>query len=106
MGVFEFVIILVAIGTLGKAAVAVGGPLLDQTGEYLRASAAERRARRERLESGATLSPDTVEELERRLTRIEDRLDFLEELRAPTERKALHGSPAHPAAGERDGPAA
>jgi hypothetical protein len=99
MGVFEFVIILVLISTLGKAAIAIGGPLLNHVGDYFRELAAEKRTRRETLESGSPLPPEVIEELELRLARIEDRLDFLEELRAPVERRAISGGGAGPSRG-------
>lgn len=92
MGLFEFILIIVVVSALGKAAMAIGGPLADHLGDFLRETAAEKRARREALESGAMPGADVLEELELRLGRIEDRLDFLEELRAPPDRRALHGT--------------
>lgn len=108
MGVFEFILILVVISTLGKAAIAIGGPLLNHLGDYLKELAAEKRARREGLEAGSPLPPEVVEELELRLARIEERLDFLEELRAPAKRRAIAGgaagAPDRPAPAEGDAP--
>lgn len=89
MGVFEFIVILVLISTLGKAAIAISGPLADHLGDLLREMAAEKRARREALQSGQPVSVEVVEELELRLARIEDRLAFLEELKRPDRRSSL-----------------
>lgn len=86
MGVFEFVIILVIITTLGKVAMAVGAPLVDKIGDLVRELASSRRGEGE---DRARLDPGVLEELENRLARIEDRLDFLEELRAPERRRAI-----------------
>lgn len=96
MGLFEFIIVLVLITTLGKAAMAIAGPLAKPLADLLREMAAERRAARQALESGVRLDSDVVEELEIRLARIEDRLGFLEELRGSPSRPALTGP------GERD----
>lgn len=85
MGVFEMIILVVIITTFGK----IGLTLADHAGALMKESAAERRARKAAIESGAPMARDVVEELERRLTRIEDRLDFLEELRAPERRRSL-----------------
>jgi hypothetical protein len=94
MGVFTFIIILVLISTLGKAALAIAGPLGDHLGELLREMSAERKARREAIESGVRLDSVVVEELETRLDRIEQRLDFIEELRAPEQPASLpRGAP-------------
>lgn len=89
MGVFEFIIIIVIISTLGKAAMAVGGPLVDKLGDIAREMASSRRV--DGSGSSAALESEAIEELERRLVRIEDRLDFLEELRAPRKPRALSG---------------
>jgi hypothetical protein len=90
MGVFEMIILVVIITTVGK----IGLNLTDHLGELMKASAAERRARKAAIESGEPLARDVVEELEHRLTRIEDRLDFLEELRAPDRRPSLRPGPS------------
>lgn len=89
MGVFEFVIILVLISTLGKAAVSLGGPLADLINE----AAAERRARRKAIQSGRAPDQGLVDEIETRLLRIEERLDFLEQLRAPPTRPSISPGP-------------
>lgn len=86
MDVFEFVIILVIITTVGKVAMAVGAPLVDKIGDLVKELAASRRGEGE---DPAGLDPVVVEELENRLARIEDRLDFLEELKAPDQRRAI-----------------
>lgn len=90
MELFEFIIILVLITTLGKVAMAVGAPLVDKLGDLVRELAASKKAEREGL-GGADLDPAVLEELESRLARIEDRLDFLEELRAPEKRRSIGG---------------
>lgn len=89
MGVFEFIVILVLISTLGKVAIAVGGPLAGHVGDLLKEMAEDRRAGRETVGPGGNVGVDTVEELEGRLARIEDRLDFIEALKAPSRPPAL-----------------
>ncbi|NIP81312.1 MAG: hypothetical protein GWM90_19690 [Gemmatimonadetes bacterium] len=89
MGVFEFVIILVLISAFGKGAAVIGGPLAD----LIRETAGERRARRKAIEEGRRADPALVDELETRLLRIEERLDFLEQLRAPSTRPGLSRGP-------------
>lgn len=88
MELFEFIIILVVITTLGKVLMAVGVPLVEKLGDLVREMAASRRGG-EAVEGG--IDPVLLEDLEDRLARIEDRLDFLEELRAPERRPALGG---------------
>jgi phage regulator Rha-like protein len=90
MEVFEFIIILVVITTLGKVAMAVGVPLVDKLGDLMKELAAARKAEADDAVPRA-LEADAVEELERRLARIEDRLDFIEELKAPDRRRAIGG---------------
>lgn len=87
MELFEFIIILVLITTVGKVLIEVGGPLVNRLGDLVGELAASRKSERE--EMVATLESDVVEELERRLARIEDRLDFLEELKAPERPREL-----------------
>ena len=93
MSVFTFVIILVLITALGKVATEIGAPLAGSLGELLSERAAEHKARRKALESGARLDTEVVEELEKRLGRIEDRLDFIEALRGPDRPDALPARP-------------
>jgi hypothetical protein len=85
MPVFEFVLILVLITTIGKVIMAVGAPMVDKLGDLVREMVAARREGSAPVE----LSGDVLDELERRLGRIEDRLDFLEELKAPEKRRSL-----------------
>lgn len=85
MPVFEFVIILVLITTIGKVIMGVGAPMVDKLGDLVR----EMVAARKEGPAPAELSGEVLEELERRLARIEDRLDFLEELKAPEKRRSL-----------------
>ena len=89
MELFEFILLLVLISTIGKVLIEVGGPLVSKLGDLAGELAASRKAERE--QGAASLDSDVVEELDRRLARIEDRLDFLEELRAPDQRRALGG---------------
>ena len=99
MGVFEFVIILVVITTLGKVFMAVGAPLVEKIGDLVRELAASKRGG----EPQGSIDPGVLEELENRLARIEDRLDFLEELRAPEKRRALRGGGADRGTGPGEG---
>ena len=89
MELFEFIIILVLISTIGKVLIEVGGPLVSKLGDLARELAASRQADREEL--AATLEADVVEELERRLARIEDRLAFLAALKAPDQTRGRGG---------------
>ncbi len=90
MGVFEFIIILVLITSLAKAGTALLSPIANRLGDLVGEMAADRRARREGLaDRTSDYDADTIAHLERRLTRIEDRLDFLEELRRPDTPSAL-----------------
>ncbi len=85
MPVFEFVIILVLITTIGKVLISVGGPMVDKLGDLVH----EMVAARKHEDTAGELPGEVLEELERRLARIEDRLDFLEELKAPDKRRSL-----------------
>lgn len=89
MGMFEFILVLVVITTFGKLGTAAIKPLAGGWGELMREKAAEHRARRKALESGVRLDSEVVEELETRLARIDERLDFLEQLRSPATRPSL-----------------
>lgn len=96
MGIYTFFILIILIATVGKAVLAFGGPLGEHFGELLSEMTAERRARREALESGVGFNSTVIEELETRLSRIEDRLDFMEELRAPERQVSLPGRSSLP----------
>ena len=89
MDLFEFILLIVLISTIGKVLIEVGVPMVNKLGDLVGELTQSRRERGEVSE----LEADVVEELERRLVRIEDRLDFLEQLRAPAERRAL-GTPS------------
>lgn len=99
MGVFTFIILVILISTLGKAALALAGPVGEHLGELMSEMTAERRARRVALESGVRLDSTVVEELETRLARIEERLDFMEELGGREPRVSL---PEHATAADPD----
>jgi len=92
MDPFEFVIIIVLIVSLTKAGSALMTPIASRIGDLIGEMAQERRARRERLPRAADYDDEAIAHIERRLARIEDRLDFLEELRKPDDRTALPGS--------------
>ncbi|MEJ2184950.1 MAG: hypothetical protein P8Z36_03335 [Gemmatimonadota bacterium] len=81
MGVFEFVLILVLVTSLFKVGGRLMAPVAARFADLLGEMAADRRARREGV--GPAADPELIAELEQRLARIEDRLDFLEALRAP-----------------------
>lgn len=93
MGLFEFIIIIVLIISLTEAATKILAPVSRRLAELLAESAREKRALRKGEGSApAALPVEVIEALENRLARIEDRLDFLEELKAPAEHPALSGS--------------
>ena len=87
MGIFEFILLILVIITVGEVLTKVGVPLVDKLGDVVKEMSSGKRSDRE----VRSLDSEVVEELERRLARIEDRLDFLEELRAPDRRRALGG---------------
>jgi hypothetical protein len=87
MGVFEFVIILVLVTSLFKVGGQLMMPVARRLADLLGEMAADRRAHREGVE--ASMDPELIAELERRLAQIEERLDFLEELRAPPVKERL-----------------
>lgn len=88
MGLFQFILILVIALSLIEAGTKIMLPVARRLSELLGESAQEKRARREGQEMGL-LPSQIIAELEERLTRIEDRLEFLEELRAPARRQSL-----------------
>lgn len=102
MELFEFIIIIVLITTIGKVVMAVGAPLIDKLGDLVRELAASKRGEGTGLERGE-LDRAVLEELENRLARIEDRLDFLEELKAPDRRRAIGDRGGASGRGERVG---
>jgi len=82
MNPFEMVVILVLIGAIAKAGTTLMLPISNALARWLEEAALDRRSERE----GAPRElPPTggMESLETRLTRLEERLDFVEELRAP-----------------------
>jgi hypothetical protein len=81
MGVFEFVIILVLVTSLFKVGGRLMAPVAARFADLLGEMASDRRARREGV--GPAPDPELIAELEQRLARIEERLDFVEALRAP-----------------------
>ncbi|HKJ93706.1 MAG TPA: hypothetical protein VJ957_11075 [Longimicrobiales bacterium] len=87
MGVFEFVLILVLVTSLFKVGGRLMMPVAHRLADLLGQMAADRRAHREGVASG--MDPELVAELENRLARIEERLDFLEQLRAPAARERI-----------------
>lgn len=91
MDPLEFVLAIVIIGILVRAGSAVLGPIAGKFAELIGEAAADRRASREGLTRGGGVDTDAIEHLERRLARIEDRLDFLEELKRPASTPQLPG---------------
>lgn len=91
MEVFEFVIILVIITTLGKVLMTVGVPMVNRLADLVRELAAGNRTDVDA--AGKGVEPELLEEIENRLARIEDRLAFLEELKAPDRRRVIGGRP-------------
>ena len=97
MDVFQFILLIVIISTVGKVLIEVGGPMVNKLGDVASALAS-----RGGDDNGpSALDSEVVEELERRLARIEDRLDFLEQLRAPDSHRRLGGG-LERGAGRRD----
>lgn len=89
MGLFEFIIIIVLIASGFEMVTKIGVALARQLGARRRDAGTAGA-----VESGSVRA-EAIEELEQRLVRIEDRLDFLEELKSPPERPLLsRDSPA------------
>jgi hypothetical protein len=88
MGLFEFILILVFMVVIIEAGTKLLLPLARRMADLIGAMADERRGVVRRAEPAA-LTDATFEEIENRLARIEDRLGFLEELRAPVDRHAV-----------------
>ena len=94
MGLFQFIIILVLIISLTEMVTKIMVPVARRLADLLAEMARERKALREGpAPAPGELSAAAVESLENRLARIEDRLDFIEELRAPPSRAALSATP-------------
>jgi hypothetical protein len=83
MGLFEFIIIIVLIASGTEMITKIGVALTRQLGNRRRPADEP-----PPVPAGAVRS-EALEEIEERLARIEDRLDFLEELKAPPERPRL-----------------
>lgn len=82
MGVFEFVLILVFMVVAFEAGTKLLLPVARRLADLLADMVEERRELR-RGPPPAQVSDRALEEIEDRLARIEDRLEFMEELRAP-----------------------
>jgi len=93
MNPFEMVVILVLIGAVAKAGTTLMLPISNALARWLEEAALDRRISRE----GTTRElpgPVSTEALESRLARLEERLDFVEALRAPDPRpKVAPGKP-------------
>jgi hypothetical protein len=91
MGLFEFILILVALVVLVEAGTKLLQPLAGRLADLIGDVVDERRQLRrpDRGGSRGALPEATLEEIEDRLARIEDRLGFIEELKASPRRPAL-----------------
>jgi hypothetical protein len=92
MGLFEFILILVFLVVVVEAGTKLLAPLSRRLADLIGEMVEERR--HQRLGPPPSSAPDdalpaALEELEDRLARIEDRLEFLEELKAPVTRRGL-----------------
>jgi hypothetical protein len=87
MGLFEFILILMAIIVFGEIVTKVLPPLVNRMADLIGDMLQERR----QLRTGESQPPPEawLEELEGRLARVEERLEFLEELKAPDRPAAL-----------------
>ena len=92
MGLFEFILILVLIISITEIVTKIGVPLAKRLGDRF-GSAPEDRRRLDEALRAAAIPAETIEELEQRLARIEDRLAFLEELRASPDPARLTQGP-------------
>jgi hypothetical protein len=82
MGVFEFVLILVFMVVAFEAGTKLMLPVARRLADLLADMVEERRELR-RGPPPSQLSDRALEEIEDRLARIEDRLEFMEQLREP-----------------------
>jgi hypothetical protein len=88
MGLFEFILILVFMVVIIEAGTKLLLPLSRRLADLIGAMADEKR-QVERPRQPPALPDATLEEIEDRLARLEDRLSFLEELKAPDRVPAL-----------------
>jgi hypothetical protein len=88
MGLFEFILILVFIVVAFEAGTKLLVPVARRFADLLADMVEERRELR-RGPPPAELSDRALEEIENRLARIEDRLEFMEQLKAPDDRSSL-----------------
>jgi hypothetical protein len=88
MGLFEFILILVFMVVIIEAGTKLLLPLARRLADLIGAMADEKR-QAGRATRPAALADATIEEIEGRLARIEDRLGFLEELKAPENRHTI-----------------
>lgn len=96
MSPFAFVILLFVIAMVAKLGSALVLPISRALSELISESARDKRARREGAPADMARLADVVESLEARLGSLEERLDFVEGLRAPEARRGLPagGAPA------------
>jgi hypothetical protein len=90
MGLFEFILILVFMVVIIEAGTKLLVPISRRLADLIAAMVEERRQLQRPAEPSAHRDA-SLEEIEERLARIEDRLGFLEELRSPEPRPALRG---------------
>lgn len=88
MGLFQFILILVFMVVIIEAGTKLLLPLSRRLADLIGVMADEKRQLRHGTPP-ARLPDAAIEEIEGRLARIEDRLGFLEELRAPAERASI-----------------
>jgi hypothetical protein len=103
MGLFEFILILVFMVVIIEAGTKLLLPLSRRAADLMGAMAEERRLAGKPAPR-ATLLDANLEEIEDRLARIEDRLGFLEELKAGDSHPALRGGPVPDRLGGHEGP--
>lgn len=90
MGLFEFILILVLLISVFEAGTKLLMPVSRRLADLIGDMVEERRALRGEGGSAPSHLPDaSLEDIEDRLARIEDRLEFLEELKAPPRPRAL-----------------
>lgn len=87
MNIFYFILILVLIISVTEMITKIGAPLAKRLAD--RTSDADLERLRDEVRAAAALPPEALDELEQRLARIEDRLEFLEALKEPVETPRL-----------------